>query len=205
MYCRFSRVRKTLRKMRRKLEWKTGGSYIKPSGWVSDFLNTDETTMKTATKTIEEMHGYGEESGGCDREADESVSSFEVVRRNICFYRINHSSLCRLGTLERRLLFIQHLDRERGTAAGHLSRPTNTANLTPQLFQKVTFQVQYTCMQFTCIYILLCSIWFSKSSHVLLHQYVILFPHLLTEELTHRMSSTVKSLIVVYFSSFLSI
>jgi hypothetical protein len=43
VYCQFSRVTKTLRKKRRRLEWKTRGSYFKPS----DEFHISRIQMKT--------------------------------------------------------------------------------------------------------------------------------------------------------------
>jgi hypothetical protein len=96
------------------------------------------------------MCGNGEESGDSEGEDDkgplaptsaDAVSSLEDVRY-LCFYKINNFHLCRLGTFgETANLRSTFGGTERERAAGHLSHTTNKADVTPQLFQKVTFQV----------------------------------------------------------------
>lgn len=94
-----------------------------PATKFSDFVNADETTKTMATTNTEELcqpvkSGNGVEDGGNDKEATEElpipefgedVSSFEVVRRYLCFYNIDDTRLSRLEHLERELFFFHHM------------------------------------------------------------------------------------------------
>ena len=72
--------------------------------------------------------------------SEESCGSRKLSRRHFCFYKINNFNLSRLGTSgEAARLHSAFEGRER--EAGHLSHTTNKADITPQLFKKVTFQV----------------------------------------------------------------
>ena len=100
-----------------------------------------------ANKAIQKTSGNGKESGGSEGEADkgplaptfaEAVSSFEVVRY-LCFYRINNSNLCRLGTFgERANLHSTFGGRE---SSWSFITHNQHSRQHSQLFQKVTFQV----------------------------------------------------------------
>jgi hypothetical protein len=99
------------------------------------------------------MCGNGEEIGGNEGEDDkgplaptsaEAVSSFEDVRY-FCFYKINYFNMCRLGTFGEtanlRSTFGETERWRERESSWTLSHTTNKADVTPQLFKKVTFQV----------------------------------------------------------------
>jgi hypothetical protein len=72
-------------------------------------VNADDTTLTSATVTIEKLLSVSEESGHSDEEADvepqfpmlgEQFNCFEVTRIYFCSYVINDASLSRPEHLE---------------------------------------------------------------------------------------------------------